>query len=93
MPFNFEWSDPVFSPDGTRIAARGGDSIVRVYDAGTGREVLSLKASGGAFAPAFNPSGARIAAAAGNVVRLYDAQTGQEAGTAHPGIGPPRVQP
>ena len=93
VPFNFEWSDPVFSPDGTRIAARGGDSIVRVYDAGTGREVLSLKASGGAFAPAFNPSGARIAAAAGNVVRLYDAQTGQEAGAPIPVSGPPVFSP
>jgi WD40 repeat protein len=28
--------------DGTRIAAGGTDGIVRLYDAGTGREVMSL---------------------------------------------------
>jgi tetratricopeptide (TPR) repeat protein/tRNA A-37 threonylcarbamoyl transferase component Bud32 len=70
----------VFSPDGSRLAAAGGDGAVRVYDARTGAEALVLKGPVPLTAPAFSPDGSRLAAAGGDgAVRVYDARTGAEA--------------
>jgi WD40 repeat protein/tRNA A-37 threonylcarbamoyl transferase component Bud32 len=70
-----------FSPDGTRVVARGDNGVVRVYDVQTGQEALVLKgpvAEQGT--PTFSPDGTRVAAAGSDgVVRVYDARTGQEA--------------
>jgi WD40 repeat protein len=75
---------PAFSPDGSWIAAEGGDGVIRMYDARTGQEVQTFKGTGGLRFPAFSPDGARIAGADGSVLRVYDARTGQEVFTLKP---------
>jgi RNA polymerase sigma factor (sigma-70 family) len=80
-----------FSPDGKRIASgsmvfssgpQGG--AVKVWDAQTGRELLSFKAYTGGLgivSLAFSPDGKRLATACEgprNPVKVWDAQTGQE---------------
>jgi WD40 repeat protein len=70
--------DPVYSPDGSRIAGAGGHEI-HVYDAKVGQELLAIKGLARVLRLAYSPDGSRIAAAGiDGVVRLYDARTGQE---------------
>jgi tetratricopeptide (TPR) repeat protein len=65
--------NPVFSPDGARIATAGG-GVVRVYDARTGQEALALKAPAGVFSPVFSPDGTCLATGGGDgVVRVWTA--------------------
>jgi WD40 repeat protein/serine/threonine protein kinase len=89
-------SSVAFSPDGTRIASGGGRTDaqfrplpgeVKVWDARSGQEVLSLK---GHLLPvtsvAFSPDGTRLASGAGNLfdpdkrgeVKVWDARTGRQ---------------
>jgi tRNA A-37 threonylcarbamoyl transferase component Bud32/tetratricopeptide (TPR) repeat protein len=77
---SFAGDRPVFSPDGARIAARGNDGVVRVYNARTGERALVLKGPAVLRVPVFSPDSARIAARGKDgVVRVYDARAGQEA--------------
>jgi WD40 repeat protein/tRNA A-37 threonylcarbamoyl transferase component Bud32/tetratricopeptide (TPR) repeat protein len=83
----------VFSPDGRRLASacNGYDwqkqqlsGEVKVWDTGTGQEVLSLKGlAGGVESVCFSPDGRRLASAGGErnkpgEVKVWDARTGQE---------------
>ncbi|HET7090119.1 MAG TPA: BMP family ABC transporter substrate-binding protein [Anaerolineae bacterium] len=76
-----------FSPDGTRLATFSEDEITKVWDAITGRELLTLP---GYFA-AFSPDGTRLATVvADGAVKMWDAATGHEltlAGRVEAGIG------
>ena len=50
-----------FSPDGKRIVTGSGDKTVKVWDAGTGQETLTLKGHTGMVSSvAFSPDGKRI---------------------------------
>jgi hypothetical protein len=65
-----------FSPDGSRIASASEDRSVKVWDAATGEELLTLKGHDhGVFGVAFSPDGTRIASASlDGTVRVWDAR-------------------
>ena len=66
-----------WSPDGGRIAT-GSDDGVRVWDAVTGENVLSLEHGHWVRSVAWSPDGSRIATASDDGVRVLDAVTGKE---------------
>jgi WD40 repeat protein len=85
----FGFSYVAFSPDGKRLAGAGHGydaqtkkpyGEVHIWDAGTGRRVLSVKGhTGPVWSLAFSPDNKRLATASqDNTVGLWDAATGQE---------------
>jgi WD40 repeat protein len=68
-----------YSPDGSRLATTVGDSFAKVWDAGTGEELLTLKGHEGVtIGIRFSPDGKRLATAShdGTVI-VWDAQSGE----------------
>ena len=90
----FDISLPVFSPDGKRLAfatwpgaepgrPRPPDSVIKVWEVASGKELLSLKwPKQTVESLAISPDGKRLAAGsgtgAGTRVRVWDAETGKE---------------
>jgi WD40 repeat protein/serine/threonine protein kinase len=70
-----------YSPDGKRLAGAGGDRTVKVWDAQTGQELLTLKDEGGGVA--FSPDGKRLVTGR----KVWDTQTGRELLTLKGGHG------
>jgi WD40 repeat protein len=69
-----------FSPDGQRLASASYDETVKVWDARTGQQALSLKGhTSQVWSVCFSPDGQRLASASGIEVKVWDARTGQEA--------------
>lgn len=66
-----------FSPDGSRIATGSQDMTVKVWDAATGQEGLTLKGDNNSV-PSFSPDGKRIATSFNNTVKVWDAASGEE---------------
>ena len=68
-----------YSPDGRRLASASVDGTLKVWDAGTGVEMLAFHQADGLWGLAFSPDGRRIAAAAGsNIVKVWDLTTREE---------------
>jgi WD40 repeat protein len=81
-----------YSPDGKRLASSSRDQTVRVWDAGTGKELLKLEGHSGAVGGvAWSPDGKRIASVRQHdpfqpiaelakyaELKLWDAATGKE---------------
>jgi predicted NACHT family NTPase len=82
-----DWVTSVnFSPDGKWIVSGSNDKTVKVWDADTGQESLTLKGYRGPAnltvvfsSVAFSPDGKQIATSSGDMtVKVWDADTGQE---------------
>lgn len=75
-----------FSPDGKRLVSGSGDKTVKVWDATTGQEVMTLTGhTGGIYKVSFNHDGTRIVSASKEVI-VWDAATAQKKWTRIGGI-------
>ena len=73
------WS-AVFSPDGTRIATASSDGTARIWNATTGKELLTVNPSTGILWDAVLSPNGKLLATAGedNVARIWNARTGEQ---------------
>jgi RNA polymerase sigma factor (sigma-70 family) len=76
-----------FSPDNKLVAAKAGDLLIRIWDAGTGQEIHKLGEginNAGFMQPslmqsfAFSPDSKFLVASAGSSLRMWDVGTGKE---------------
>ena len=69
-----------FSPDDKLLATGGPDGMVAIWDAETGRQILSLFGhTRPIFGIGFTPDGLRLATASGDeTVKIWDIETGEE---------------
>jgi len=76
----FVWS-AAFSPDGRRVVTASDDETARVWDAETGKELLTLIKGhrGSVWSAAFSPDGRRVVTVPWDgTARIWDAETGNE---------------
>ena len=80
------WSG-VFNSDGTKITTASADGTAKIWDAATGKVLLSVKGSshstgsyhGQVYYAAFSPDGKLLATAGGDgIARIWNATTGEE---------------
>jgi hypothetical protein len=70
----------VFSPDGKRLVSGSYDNTLKVWDAQTAQDTLTLKGHNNwVLSVAFSPDGKRLVSGSGDgTVKVWDAQTGQD---------------
>jgi WD40 repeat protein len=77
-----------YSPDGKRLASASHDKTVRVWDAQTGQELLTLLGHTTSVSDvAFSTDGMHLASAGAGVVIVWDVQTGAQVFTLNSGGG------
>jgi WD40 repeat protein len=64
-------NDLAFSPDGSRLAEADPDGSVRIYDTGSGEEVLVLQGHDDAGQVAFSPDGSMLATQGDGILRIW----------------------
>jgi WD40 repeat protein len=80
--------DVAYSPDGKRLASASHDKTVRVWDAQTGQELLTLLGHTTSVSDvAFSTDGMHLASAGAGVVIVWDIQTGAQVFTLNSGGG------
>jgi WD40 repeat protein len=69
-----------WSPDGRRLISGSGDNTLKIWDAGTGKEIRTLEAhGGGVLGCAWSPDGDRVVSTSlDNTVKIWYAKTGDE---------------
>ena len=71
-----------FSPDGKKIATTHSYVVARIWDVGSGRELLKLDGKGTAGhsmdSTVFSPDGTKIVTTGGSALRIWDAESGRE---------------
>ena len=67
-----------FSPDGTRLITTSLDGAARIWDAGSGAELLRLRHDGWVTGASFSPNGKLILTEAAGHVRVWDAVPSRE---------------
>ena len=75
----------IFSPDGGRLATGAQDGTVKLWSAGTGREVL--RESSWTWGLSVSPDGRRIVASPGPEFSVWDAESGRRLVTVDPRVG------
>jgi WD40 repeat protein len=66
-----------WSPDGKRLASASQDNTVKVWDADSGEQILTLRGFIGYSTVAWSPDGKRLAASNGDgTVKILDAGKG-----------------
>ena len=69
-----------YSPDGKRLATASDDQTAKVWDAETGKELLTLRGhSATVYGVAYSPDGKRLATASEDgTAKVWDADSGKE---------------